>query len=498
MTSPGSTPSASRLASYLGSLGVQAPQDRLSLETVAYAALLDVVSAVAPEVTASIEAELADQRSHLKLIASENYASPAVLLAMGNWLSDKYAEGSPFHRFYAGCENVDAIESRGDELAKALFGSDHAYLQPHSGIDANLVAFWTILTDRVEGPALERLGRKDLLSLSEEEWAGLRRDFGNQRMLGMALDAGGHLTHGFRPNISGKLFDLSHYSVDLETNRIDYDQVRERAREVRPLILLAGYSSYPRKINFRVFREIADEVGATFMVDMAHFAGLVAGKVFTGDFDPVRHAHIVTTTTHKTLRGPRGGMVLCEERLGPTVDRGCPLVLGGPLPHVMAAKAVALTEASRPEFAAYSRQVVDNAATLAEALQSEGATVVTGGTDNHLLLIDARPFGLSGRQAESALREAGVTVNRNVIPYDPNGAWYTSGVRVGTPAATTLGMGPAEMREIASIMYGVLSVTEADPSSKARFQLPEAVRDGAQKRVADLLAAHPLYPQIRL
>ncbi len=498
MTSPGSTPSASRLASYLGSLGVQAPQDRLSLETVAYAALLDVVSAVAPEVTASIEAELADQRSHLKLIASENYASPAVLLAMGNWLSDKYAEGSPFHRFYAGCENVDAIESRGDELAKALFGSDHAYLQPHSGIDANLVAFWTILTDRVEGPALERLGRKDLLSLSEEEWAGLRREFGNQRMLGMALDAGGHLTHGFRPNISGKLFDLAHYSVDPETNRIDYDQVRERAREVRPLILLAGYSSYPRKINFRVFREIADEVGATFMVDMAHFAGLVAGKVFTGDFDPVRHAHIVTTTTHKTLRGPRGGMVLCEERLGPTVDRGCPLVLGGPLPHVMAAKAVALTEASRPEFAGYSRQVVDNAATLAEALQSEGATVVTGGTDNHLLLIDARPFSLTGRQAESALREAGVTVNRNVIPYDPNGAWYTSGVRVGTPAVTTLGMGPAEMREIASIMYGVLSVTEADPSSKARFQLPEAVKDGAQKRVADLLAAHPLYPQIRL
>ncbi len=498
MTSPGSTPSASRLASYLGSLGVQAPQDRLSLETVAYAALLDVVSAVAPEVTASIEAELADQRSHLKLIASENYASPAVLLAMGNWLSDKYAEGSPFHRFYAGCENVDAIESRGDELAKALFGSDHAYLQPHSGIDANLVAFWTILTDRVEGPALERLGRKDLLPLSEEEWAGLRREFGNQRMLGMALDAGCHLTHGFRPNISGKLFDLAHYSVDPETNRIDYDQVRERAREVRPLILLAGYSSYPRKINFRVFREIADEVGATFMVDMAHFAGLVAGKVFTGDFDPVRHAHIVTTTTHKTLRGPRGGMVLCEERLGPTVDRGCPLVLGGPLPHVMAAKAVALTEASRPEFAGYSRQVVDNAATLAEALQSEGATVVTGGTDNHLLLIDARPFGVTGRQAESALREAGVTVNRNVIPYDPNGAWYTSGVRVGTPAVTTLGMGPAEMREIASIMYGVLSVTEADPSSKARFQLPEAVKDGAQKRVADLLAAHPLYPQIRL
>jgi glycine hydroxymethyltransferase len=497
MTSAAST-SASRLTSYLGSLGIQAPPDRLSPETVAYAAVLDVVSAVAPEVAASIEAELADQRSHLKLIASENYASPAVLLAMGNWLSDKYAEGSPFHRFYAGCENVDAIESRADELAKALFAGDHAYVQPHSGIDANLVAFWSILTDRTEGPALERLGRKDLLSLSEEEWAGLRREFGNQRMLGMALDAGGHLTHGFRPNISGKLFDLSRYSVDPQSGLIDYDQVRERALEVRPLVLLAGYSSYPRKINFRVFREIADEVGATFMVDMAHFAGLVAGKVFTGDFDPVRHAHIVTTTTHKTLRGPRGGMVLCEERLGPIVDRGCPLVLGGPLPHVMAAKAVALTEASRPEFATYARQVVDNAATMAEALQSEGAAVVTGGTDNHLLLMDVRPFGLTGRQAESALREAGVTVNRNVIPYDPNGAWYTSGVRVGTPAATTLGMGAAEMREIASIMHGVLSATEADPSSKARFQLPDAVRDGARKRVADLLAAFPLYPQIRL
>src|SRR5262245_37538301 len=495
MTTPSAGCPANRLASYLGGLGVNLP-DQASLESVAYAAILDVVGGVAPEIAASIEAELADQRSHLKLIASENYASPAVLLAMGNWLSDKYAEGAPGHRFYAGCENVDAIESRAGDLARALFASDHAYIQPHSGIDANLVAFWTVLTDRVEAPALERLGRKDLLSLTETEWAALRREFGNQRMLGMALDAGGHLTHGFRPNISGKMFDLSHYSVDPETNLIDYDQVRARAREVRPLLLLAGYSSYPRRINFRIFREIAEEVGATFMVDMAHFAGLVAGKVFTGDFDPVRHAHIVTTTTHKTLRGPRGGMVLCEERLGPTVDRGCPLVLGGPLPHVMAAKAVALTEASRPEFAAYARQVVDNAATLAEAYQSEGGVVVTGGTDNHLLLLDVRPFGLTGRQAESALRDAGVTVNRNVIPYDPNGAWYTSGVRVGTPAATTIGMGPAEMREIASIMYSVLSTTEADPSSKARFQLPDAVRDGARKRVADLLAAHPLYPQI--
>ena len=489
---------ASRLASYLSGLGVQVPLDRLSPETVAYAAALDVVARVAPEVVRSIEAELADQRANLKLIASENFASPAVLLAMGNWLSDKYAEGAPGHRFYAGCENVDAIESRGAELAKGLFGADHAYIQPHSGIDANLVAFWAILTDRVEAPALERLGAKDLISLPQEEWQRLRREFGNQRMLGMALDAGGHLTHGFRPNVSGKLFDLSHYSVDPETNLIDYGMVRERAREVRPLLLLAGYSSYPRKINFRIFREIADEVGATFMVDMAHFAGLVAGGVFSGDFDPVPHAHVVTTTTHKTLRGPRGGMVLCEARLAPTVDRGCPLVLGGPLGHIMAAKAVALAEASRPEFAGYARRVVENSATLAEAFQEEGGTVVTGGTDNHLALLDVRPFGLTGRQAESALREAGITANRNVIPYDPNGAWYTSGVRVGTPATTTLGMGADEMREIASIMYGVLDATEADPASKARFQLPDQVRDGARKRVQDLLAAFPLYPEISL
>src|SRR5919197_767742 len=336
----------SRLASYLSGLGVQVPLDRLSPETVAYAAALDVVARVAPEVVRSIEAELADQRTNLKLIASENF----------------------------------------------------------------------------EAPALERLGRKDLLSLSESEWASLRREYGNQRMLGMALDAGGHLTHGFRPNISGKLFDLAHYSVDPERHLIDYDQLRERAREVRPLVLLAGYSSYPRKINFRIFREIADEVGATFMVDMAHFAGLVAGKVFSGDFDPVPHAHVVTTTTHKTLRGPRGGMVLCEARLAPTVDRGCPLVLGGPLGHIMAAKAVALAEASRPEFAGYARRVVENSATLAEAFQEEGGTVVTGGTDNHLALLDVRPFGLTGRQAESALREAGVPPHPNAIPHDPHRA----------------------------------------------------------------------------
>jgi glycine hydroxymethyltransferase len=314
----------------------------------------------------------------------------------------------------------------------------------------------------------------------------------------MALDAGGHLTHGFRPNVSGKLFEIARYSVDPTTGLLDYDQVRKQAESFRPLILLAGYSSYPRKINFRIFREIADEVGAVLMVDMAHFAGLVAGKVFNGDYDPVAHAQVVTTTTHKTLRGPRGGMVLCTEEFAATVDRGCPLVLGGPLGHIIAAKAVALTEASRPEFAGYAQRIVDNAATLADGLQQQGATVITGGTDNHLLLVDARPYGLTGRQAETALREAGITLNRNVIPFDPNGSWYTSGLRLGTPAVTTLGMGADEMREVAAIVHAVLESTQPVPDSKAKYQLDPAVRDQAKHRATDLLDRFPLYPGIAL
>ena len=480
---------------------------RLSPETVAFAAALDAVAKVAPEIVASVRKELADQRSHLKLIASENFASPAVLLAMGNWLSDKYSEGSPGHRFYAGCENADAIESRAAELACALFKADHAYVQPHSGIDANLVAFWAVLTHRVEAPALRRLGVEAVGELSATDWEQLRRELGNQKMMGMALDAGGHLTHGFRPNVSGKLFEYSAYSVDPETCLLDYDVVRRRAREERPLLIIAGYSSYPRKVNFRIFREIADEVGATLMVDMAHFAGLVAGKVFTGDFDPVAHAHIVTTTTHKTLRGPRGGMVLCQKEMAETVDRGCPLVLGGPLEHVIAAKAVALAEASTPAFAQYAQRVVDNAAALARELMALGARVVTGGTENHLMLVDVRPFNLTGRQAESALRSAGITLNRNVIPYDTNGAWYTSGLRLGTPAMTTLGMGAEEMKEIAAIVHSVLAATvpetiakgaNAGSLSKANFRLDEKVRERAAARAAGLLQSFPLYPQVEL
>jgi glycine hydroxymethyltransferase len=274
-------------------------------------------------------------------------------------------------------------------------------------------------------------------------------------------------------------------------------------REERPLLLIAGYSSYPRKINFRTFREIADEVGATFMVDMAHFAGLVAGKVYTGDFDPVRHAHIVTTTTHKTLRGPRGGMVLCDAGLAETVDRGCPLVLGGPLPHVMAAKAIALHEASQPEFETYARQIVENAAALAEALAAKDVTVVTGGSENHIVLVDVRTFGLTGRQAEAALRSAGVTLNRNVIPYDTNGSWYTSGLRIGTPAVTTLGMGVSEMREIAEIIAAVLRATApagtaSGKPSLANYKLEETARANAESRARDLLSRFPLYPQIQL
>ena len=323
-------------------------------------------------------------------------------------------------------------------------------------------------------------------------------------MIGMSLDAGGHLTHGFRPNISGKLFDQRSYGVDHDTEQIDYDAVRALALEFRPLVVVAGYSAYPRNPNFRILREIADEIDATFMVDMAHFAGLVAGGVLTGDLDPVPHAHVVTSTTHKSLRGPRGGIVLCTNEYAEFVDKGCPAVLGGPMPHVMAAKAVALAEARQPEFAGYAARIVENAAALADGLMRRGARLVTGGTENHLVLLDVdTKFGLTGRQAESALVESGVVTNRNSIPADPNGAWYTSGVRLGTPALTTLGLGPDELDEVAGIIVDVLSATTPAPTksgapSKARYQLAADVADAGRKRCADLLAKFPLYPTIDL
>jgi glycine hydroxymethyltransferase len=469
----------------------------------AYRAALAVIETVEPRIADATRAELADQRSSLKLIASENYASPAVLLTMGTWLSDKYAEGTIGHRFYAGCQNIDTVEAIAAEHARALFGAEYAYAQPHSGIDANLVAFWAILANRVELPELATLGVKGVNDLTEEQWETLRHKFGNQRALGMSLDAGGHLTHGFRPNISGKMFHQRSYGTDPTTQLIDYDKVREAAREFKPLILIAGYSAYPRRINFAKMREIADEVGATLMVDMAHFAGLVAGKVFTGEEDPVPYADLVTTTTHKSLRGPRGGLVLATKEYADSVDRGCPMVLGGPLGHVMAAKAVALAEARTSSFQLYAQAVADNAHTLADGLLRRGARLVTGGTDNHLVLIDVSAFGLTGRQGESALLDAGIVTNRNSVPNDPNGAWYTSGVRIGTPALTTRGFGAAEFDAVAGLIVDVLqNTTPATASSgqpgKAKYHLAPGIAEATKAASAELLDQHPLYPGLVL
>ncbi|HZZ97474.1 MAG TPA: glycine hydroxymethyltransferase [Jatrophihabitantaceae bacterium] len=465
----------------------------------AYQNALKVIEAVEPTIAGAIRGELTDQRESLKLIASENYASPATLLTMGTWLSDKYAEGTIGHRFYAGCQNIDTVEQTAADHARALFDAPHAYVQPHSGIDANLVAFWAILAQRIELPALAEAGAKHVNDLSVDDWENLRKALGNQRALGMSLDAGGHLTHGFRPNISGKMFHQSSYGTDPETELLDYDAVRAAAREFKPLVLIAGYSAYPRKINFATMREIADEVGAVLMVDMAHFAGLVAGKVFTGDFDPVPHAHVTTTTTHKSLRGPRGGMVLCQPEFADSVDRGCPMVLGGPLGHVMAAKAVALAEARQPQFQTYARAVADNAVALAEGLMKRGARLVTNGTENHLALIDVTSFGLTGRQAESALLDAGIVTNRNAIPRDPNGAWYTSGVRIGTPALTSRGFDADDFDRVAELIVDVFAATTptqapSGGSSKAKYTIADGVANKTHAAASEMLEANPLYP----
>jgi glycine hydroxymethyltransferase len=469
----------------------------------AYRNALEVIEAIEPTVAGALRQELTDQRASLKLIASENYASPAVLLTMSSFLSDKYAEGTIGHRFYAGCQNVDTVEQAAADHARALFDAPHAYVQPHSGIDANLVAFWAILAQRVESPALEKAGAKHVNDLTPADWEQLRKALGNQRALGMSLDAGGHLTHGFRPNISGKMFEQSSYGTDPDTELLDYDLVRERAREFKPLVLIAGYSAYPRRINFATMREIADEVGATLMVDMAHFAGLVAGKVFTGDFDPVPHAHVTTSTTHKSLRGPRGGLVLCQPEYADAVDRGCPMVLGGPLSHVMAAKAVAFAEARRPEFQTYAHNVADNAVALAEGLTKRGARLVTGGTDNHLVLIDVSKFGITGRQAESALLDAGIVTNRNSIPRDPNGAWYTSGIRIGTPALTSRGFDAAAFDRVAELIVDVLTATNPTAAasggpSKAKYTIAGGVAAKTHDAANELLDANPLYPGLEL
>jgi glycine hydroxymethyltransferase len=479
----------------------------------AYLANLETVSRVAPEVARSIVQELADQRSNVKLIASENYSSLATQCAMGNLLTDKYAEGIARHRFYAGCDNVDTVEEIAAARARELFQAPHAYVQPHSGADANLVAFWAILRARVELPKMgeilgvdkpEDLTPADWVKMPIEKWNLVRQALGNQRLLGMELSSGGHLTHGYRLNSSAKMFEAHGYTVDKATYLLDYDAIERQAVEVKPLILLAGYSAYPRGINFRRMREIADKVGAVFMVDMAHFAGLVAGKVFQGDENPVAFADVVTTTTHKTLRGPRGGLVLCTEEYREHVDRGCPLVLGGPLPHVMTAKAVAFTEALQPEFSKYAHRIVENSRALAEGLTKAGFKVISGGTDNHLVITDvAESFGITGRQAENAVRECGITLNRNPIPFDVNGPWYTSGLRLGTPAVTTLGMGPEQMAEIASVMGLILTNTKptagkSGKPDKSKYKLDDATRAQALDRIQNLLKSYPVYPELDL
>lgn len=472
-----------------------------SKAAVAYLAALDYIHSSYPLIAEKMVQELQDQRSHLKLIASENFSSYAVQLSMGSWLTDKYAEGVPFRRFYAGCDNVDSIEAAATEEAKKLFNCAHAYVQPHSGADANLVAFWSLLVFRVQNKELERLGKKTLDSLSKEEYEAVRQLLVNQKVMGMSLNSGGHLTHGYLHNISSKMMRSCSYDVDPKTGVLDYAALQKMAKEEKPAIIIAGYSAYPRKINFAKMREIADSVGAHLMVDMAHFAGLVAGGVMEGEYNPIPYAHIVTTTTHKTLRGPRGGMVLCEASLQEVVDKGCPLVLGGPLPHVIAAKAIAFKEANAPAFKKYAHQIVGNAQALATSLMGHGLKLTTGGTENHLMVFDvASTFGLTGRQAETALRQAGLTVNRNSLPWDKNGPWYTSGVRIGTPAITTLGMKEDEMGEIGSLIYTLLKntkpATEEGVASRSKIEIDPKALTSCRRQVAELLKRFPLYPEL--
>lgn len=472
--------------------------DKRDSAAIAYLASLDHIAVGSPAVAESIMQELRDQRAYLKLIASENYSSLAVQLSMGNLLTDKYAEGYSHHRFYAGCENVDALEEKAQNELLQLFAAENAYVQPHSGADANLVAFWSILVQRVQNKEIEKLAKKNIDEFSTEEYEQVRQLLVNQKIMGMSLNSGGHLTHGYRHNTSSKMMKAVTYDVDPKSELIDYHALAEQVKKEKPLILLAGYSAHPRRLNFAKMREIADSVGAVLMVDMAHFAGLVAGKVFTGEYDPIPYADMVTSTTHKTLRGPRGGFLLCKNEFKETVNKGCPLVLGGPLPHVIAAKAIAFQEARSPDFATYAHAIVDNCQALAERLLERGVRLVTGGTDNHLLILDLSRFGLNGRQAEIALRAAHLTANRNAIPFDKNGPWYTSGIRIGTAATTTLGMNKDDMRAIADIIVDLLENTKGTENSKVKFETAPKVLESAKADVQALLKRYPLYPEIAI
>lgn len=371
----------------------------------------------------AIQKELGRQRDKIELIASENFVSEAVMEAQGSVLTNKYAEGYPGRRYYGGCEYVDIAEDLARERAKEIFGAEHANVQPHSGAQANMGVYFTILKP-------------------------------GDTVLGMNLSHGGHLTHGSPVNFSGELYRFVDYGVDKDTERIDYEEVRQKAIEHQPKLIVAGASAYPRIIDFAKFREIADEVGAYLMVDMAHIAGLVAAGLHE---NPVPYADFVTTTTHKTLRGPRGGMILCKEKFAKQIDKAIfPGIQGGPLMHVIAAKAVALGEALKPEFKQYAENIVANAKRLGEALAAEGISLVSGGTDNHLLLVNLTSLGITGKAAEEALDEIGITVNKNTIPFDKESPFVTSGIRIGTAAVTTRGFGLEEMEEIAKIIGLVL------------------------------------------
>jgi glycine hydroxymethyltransferase len=384
---------------------------------------MDALNQTDPEIHRLIVAEADRQESQLEMIASENFVSRAVTEAMGSVLTNKYAEGYPGRRYYGGCEVVDEVERAAQDRLLQLFGADHANVQPHSGSQANMAAY---------------------LALMEP----------GDTLLGMNLSEGGHLTHGSPVNFSGRLFEVVAYGVREDDHRIDYDRLRSQALQVRPKVIVAGASAYPRVIDFEVFGEIAREAGAKLVVDMAHIAGLVA----TGHHpNPVPYAEIVTSTTHKTLRGPRGGLILCREELAKAVDKNIfPGIQGGPLMHVIAAKAVAFREALQPDFRDYSGRVIQNAQALGEALAERGFTLVSGGTDNHLLLVDLRSKGITGKDAEKALDRSGITVNKNTVPGETESPFVTSGVRIGTPALTTRGMGVAEMREIARLIDGVI------------------------------------------
>jgi glycine hydroxymethyltransferase len=401
-----------------------------------------------PVVASLVDRELARQRHGLELIASENFASRAVIDAAGTPLTNKYAEGYPGRRYYGGCEVVDEVEQLAIDRARQLFGAEHANVQPHSGAQANFAAFMAVLRP-------------------------------GEPLLGMSLPHGGHLSHGASVNHSGVIWRATHYGVDPATGRIDYDAVRDQARRELPRLIVAGGSAYSRIIDFAAFRSIADEVGASLLVDMAHFAGLVAGGAHPS---PVPHAHIVTTTTHKTLRGPRAGLILCGAGLAKAVDKSVfPGTQGGPLEHIIAAKAVAFGEALTDDFRRYARQVVANAKALADALIERGFDIVSGGTDTHLMLVDLRPRQLTGKAAEQILGRAGITVNKNTIPDDPQSPFVTSGIRLGTPALTTRGMGTEAMRRIAGLIDRALAGAD------------DAALDKIRREVEELAGAFPLY-----